>query len=1167
MSIENGQDPELHADAAGIGSEGRSSGIETGAEPHATSGDLLCQAEDLKGLLQQIAHQISDADKRHSDSLRAMQDRLAAIGVEAQQVKTDVPDEFRPAFDRIEDAVSLLGDRIALAERERLHRQQHDGLVPQQAAGGFDAPNDGAGIDPIASIAAFAAQKRQSASASAGLVDEATDATSTGAVDANRGEADVDAEFERELLSLKASVMALSSDAEDTTAAIESADTAAAPHADTSAAASEAEADAAPHDLPPAQEAPVANAAIAAPASDVLSVAADPTKPWDEESAEALVALYASGPEGLPPPPQIEQPAPAAAVMAEPETPAADLEEELAGQSLQAETIDMEWLEARFADVAARVEMSLADVKPEFSMEELDQRFNRFEEQIGNALRDVAESKDTAALAAVEEQVATLSSHLSEAQAQLTRLDGIEDKIGEIIGRLSARQKSDDDLIYNKQEVAKLADTVADKVSVAVLAEKATDPAPDKRIDDLQGLLQIYMSERRAGEKSTSGALDTMQAALIHLVERVEAIETTSVEQTNAAATAAAAAAVAAAAEAAEAKEQASASHETSLGQSAAMSAAARMATGAAAVEPQEYVREAVRFKVDGGQEREVGQVDFRDEAQVASATHGARQVADQAAQAAAMHQPARGHVAGRGDDPVGDALASVTQDASDKSSAGRMDFIEQARRAQRLAGDKLEVGVASPADDNAAAAIRSKFAAKACAADDEHSGSEKDDLSDLTSNVAAQTEEKTRGAKAKSKGLPKSLLVACAALAVVTMGTLLYGKMSGGPGDAPAVTKKQVPALPATATANGPAATKTAAPAMAAPNGSGVVTSADIPPVATTARKPHVPETVTGDLTNGEVLQNGGASESDVEAPGNDEAPAGGAFVHRSNGQGGGLPGISVQHARVGAPAGQAASFVAADGQTPAATKTALQQPGFQQPATGSGIDTKTSSRALNMPPAMIGPLSLRLAAAKGDPSAEFEVAARFAEGKGIKQDFSEAVKWYRRSAARGFAPAQYRLGTLYERGLGVKTDLPRARIWYLRAAKKGNVKAMHNLAVLSAGRIGSAPDYKTASQWFTEAGERGLADSQFNLGILYETGLGVERNTAESYKWFSLAAARGDKQAATRRNALRSKLGPAELASAERKLRSWRQTPVELLVNDPRAAGQAWASRADAR
>ena len=55
------------------------------------------------------------------------------------------------------------------------------------------------------------------------------------------------------------------------------------------------------------------------------------------------------------------------------------------------------------------------------------------------------------------------------------------------------------------------------------------------------------------------------------------------------------------------------------------------------------------------------------------------------------------------------------------------------------------------------------------------------------------------------------------------------------------------------------------------------------------------------------------------------------------------------------------------------------------------------TRSRPANdgskLPPATVGPFSLRIAAAKGDASAQFEVASRLAEGKGLDQDLKEAV------------------------------------------------------------------------------------------------------------------------------------------------------------------------------
>jgi localization factor PodJL len=219
--------------------------------------------------------------------------------------------------------------------------------------------------------------------------------------------------------------------------------------------------------------------------------------------------------------------------------------------------------------------------------------------------------------------------------------------------------------------------------------------------------------------------------------------------------------------------------------------------------------------------------------------------------------------------------------------------------------------------------------------------------------------------------------------------------------------------------------------------------------------------------------------------------------------------------------------------------------------------------SPTTGLPPAAIGPMSLRVAAAKGDPSAEFEVAARFAQGKGVPKDFGKAAEWYQRAAARGFAPAQYRLGGLYERGLGVTADAARARIWYRRAAELGNVKAMHNLAVMHTQRTGGEPDYASAVLWFTQAAVRGLSDSQFNLAILHENGLGVAKSPVEAYKWFSLAAERGDGEAARRRDTIEARLSGQEVMAGKQALGQFRQQPVDAHANDPFVAGQAWRNR----
>lgn len=221
------------------------------------------------------------------------------------------------------------------------------------------------------------------------------------------------------------------------------------------------------------------------------------------------------------------------------------------------------------------------------------------------------------------------------------------------------------------------------------------------------------------------------------------------------------------------------------------------------------------------------------------------------------------------------------------------------------------------------------------------------------------------------------------------------------------------------------------------------------------------------------------------------------------------------------------------------------LGQPSDQPVLDGGGVK-------LGMPPALIGPYSLRLAAARGDVRAEYEVARRFSYGLGVPKDAEQAVKWYMQGASKGFAPSQYRLATYYERGRGIEKNLGRAKVWYQRAAMLGNVKAMHNLAVISTVLDKEDTDYKAAIYWFKQAANRNLADSQFNLAILYQNGVGLKKDNIEAYKWFSLAARQGDVDAAARRDTLEKKLKKEELLKASQLLQGWRALTIDAKAND---------------
>ena len=225
------------------------------------------------------------------------------------------------------------------------------------------------------------------------------------------------------------------------------------------------------------------------------------------------------------------------------------------------------------------------------------------------------------------------------------------------------------------------------------------------------------------------------------------------------------------------------------------------------------------------------------------------------------------------------------------------------------------------------------------------------------------------------------------------------------------------------------------------------------------------------------------------------------------------------------------------------------------QDPAAAALQDGQLAGAAptIDALPTGIGSNALREAAVKGDPTAQFEIATRFAEGNGVPQDQKQAFAWYERAAMRGLASSQFRLGAYYERGIGVTADAERAKVWYRRAADQGHVRAMHNLGVLVAGRGQEQGDYAGASHWFKEAAKRGYVDSQFNLATLYAHGRGVPKDLVESYMWFALAARSGDAGSLRRLEEIKAQLDPLEIEVAERKLVAWRAEGAEAPPSRP--------------
>jgi localization factor PodJL len=233
-------------------------------------------------------------------------------------------------------------------------------------------------------------------------------------------------------------------------------------------------------------------------------------------------------------------------------------------------------------------------------------------------------------------------------------------------------------------------------------------------------------------------------------------------------------------------------------------------------------------------------------------------------------------------------------------------------------------------------------------------------------------------------------------------------------------------------------------------------------------------------------------------------------------------------------------------------------------EPATTGSIP-QFSEPAPDPLPVEIGGPRLRTRAVAGDANAQYEVAMRFAEGRGVARDVEKAAIWMARAASQGLAPAQYRLGSLTEKGTGVTKDVQAARRLYEQAAGAGNVQAMHNLGVLHAeGGLG-APDMAVALVWFRKAADYGVKDSQYNLGIFYARGLSVPQDLSQSYLWFSLAAAQGDKEAASKRDQIAAKLGADKVQAVKIKADTWKPKAAPIEANEVAPPPEGWDTPAN--
>ena len=148
---------------------------------------------------------------------------------------------------------------------------------------------------------------------------------------------------------------------------------------------------------------------------------------------------------------------------------------------------------------------------------------------------------------------------------------------------------------------------------------------------------------------------------------------------------------------------------------------------------------------------------------------------------------------------------------------------------------------------------------------------------------------------------------------------------------------------------------------------------------------------------------------------------------------------------------------------------------------------------------------------AAQGDIRAQLSLALRYRDGKGVKRDYAEAMRWAHLAADRGDAAAMDFVGWMFLEGLGVKHN-PKIAAGYFKAAAGKSATAAWNLGQCYFGAQGVDQDVPKALEVWKRAAEMGHGRAASTAAMVYLAGDGIAPDAAEARKLAERAAKLND-------------------------------------------------------
>ncbi|UDQ98048.1 tetratricopeptide repeat protein [Lentisphaerota bacterium WC36G] len=149
-----------------------------------------------------------------------------------------------------------------------------------------------------------------------------------------------------------------------------------------------------------------------------------------------------------------------------------------------------------------------------------------------------------------------------------------------------------------------------------------------------------------------------------------------------------------------------------------------------------------------------------------------------------------------------------------------------------------------------------------------------------------------------------------------------------------------------------------------------------------------------------------------------------------------------------------------------------------------------------------------LRSLAISNNVYAQNALGEAFLNGYGVKQNYSQAMQFFKRAAAESYIPAIANVGFMYLNGIDVQPNTVRAMEYFQRSISKNYPPALYGLGLCYAKR----KEFEKAALWFRKAARLNYPPAMNELGVMYTAGKGVPKDLKTAFALFKNAAKNGN-------------------------------------------------------